>query len=404
MSMLLLPLLLLGSGDGWVSTLRATIKEEGGRGKIIISAKTSLPNGAIVNVRVRTFREIFIQEEKKITHSAGSTSIGRRVEVKRGRIEIKLPLGRPGTHEVVITIDPKQQTKAVRRALRRRSSFEKYREDVMIANPSEQLKMVRQDSVIVERWISETLSLIRQKPGGGATLVRKIKAMRNKLRAENIKSNRSISLARASFTRADDATRKYAMHMRKMPTLPKGFRQSYPSKDIDLDKSVAEMKEEMELSRVILGQELVIWHLRFVRVLYQELQVKVTEVAETVDAERPDLLAKRGKEMDAIADSFEDVIRSNRVKIKTRDALRDLIRGYRALARALVDEEIAIERIEEDLQKAIELLRTLEEDSRKVDFKFTVNVEEDPNKPVKPNPGGGNNNPGGGNNSGGGGN
>ena len=227
MSVLLLPLLLLGSGDGWVNTLRATIKKEGGRGKIVISAKTSLPNGTVVHVRVRTFREIYVEKEKKITNTAGgSSSTGRRVEVKRGRIEIKLDLGRPGTHEVVITIDPKQQTAAVRRSLRRRRSFEKYREDVMIADPGEQLKLVRQDSAIVEQWISETKSLIRQKPGGGATLVRKIKAMRDKLRAENLKAKRSISLARASFSRVDDATRKYAMHLRKMPGVPKGFRQS----------------------------------------------------------------------------------------------------------------------------------------------------------------------------------
>lgn len=378
MNTALLPalLLLLAAGDGWIENLKATVTREGAGGVVRVRGRAKLPDGAMIQVRLRTLRELYNETKGRIEPSSrGKSSKGRKLEVRQGTFDVNFPGRLPGLYEVVVSINPTEQTDRVRKILARRKKHEPVRIQVTIANPAVQLALVRREAETIEDRIRRHLELIGQHPEGGKTLVRKIQKLRDKLWARH----QSTALVRASATRLNEASGAYASSMEQGAAArrnPRGAKKVEPARE------VAILQEEMQLCRVILGQELVIWHLRFLRGLFEELETAVASAVESEGAERPDLLAKNQKELDELASSFSDVVGKLRVQADLRDALRELLKLYRDLARALPDKEVDLQRIQEALTEAIKKLQMLEEKSRKVTFvsKFAQGDDADQGK------------------------
>lgn len=370
-------LLLLAGGDGWIENLKATVTREGVGGVVRVRGRAKLPDGAMIQIRLRTLRELYNETKGRIEPSSrGKSSKGRKLEVRQRRFDVNFPGRLPGLYEVVVSINPTEQTDRVRKILARRKKHEPVRTRVTIANPAAQLALVRREAETIEDRIRRHLELTGQHPEGGKTLVQKIQKLRDKLWARH----RSTALVRASSTRLNEASGAYASSMEQGAAArrnPQGT-----TMRVEPAREVAILQEEMQLCRVILGQELVIWHVRFLRGLFEELEAAVESAAETEGAERPDLLEKNRKELDELASSFSDVVGKLRVQANLRDALRELLKLYRDLARALPDKEVDLQRIQEALTEAIKKLQVLEEKSRKVTFvrKFAPEDEADQGK------------------------
>ena len=76
--------------------------------------------------------------------------------------------------------------------------------------------------------------------------------------------------------------------------------------------------------------------------------------------------------------SVESVLKQQKAPRKLTQTFKELMKGYRTLARAAMDEEVDPERLQEEMKAAIEMLKKLEEDSRKVDYTMKINPNDTP--------------------------
>jgi hypothetical protein len=238
---------LIQGGPAWIRL------EAHSRDSVSIRARTELPDGAIVAVRVGGERERYDEERGELAPARdGAASVVRRVRVERGTLTLSVAMSRPHGARVAAAFDPEAQSSAVRAALVR-SRYEAV-EATAPCRPGAVLGPARRDAGRVLEWIGRARRGLDEE---GEACARALRTLRERC----IVPAEQATLCPAAADRLNEAIQRFVLEGRAEGGATGGLERSLaPPKD-----AVATLRAELERCERIAQRELLLWHVRCLR-------------------------------------------------------------------------------------------------------------------------------------------
>lgn len=298
---------------GWVDRVHVRVE----RDSVIVAATTSLPEGAVVTVRVAPVREQFDEEAGRLAPTQdGETPRSRRVAVRGGVIEQAFDAPRPGAHEVTIEFVAARQRAEVREAAGA-GPFEPHRAVAIMGRPASQLDAVRRDAGRVSGWIRRAREAL---DGGRAADLKRVREL----------ADDPSCLAEASSRRLLESIVVYLLGGRAHAPArgPEGadgqLVQSFQGVPEDAESPAETLRASLTECDELLRREVVLWHVKAAR------GIATPDDIERVATSFADIQATRDER-----ESMAAALDAHRRSAEEPEALEEAVRALDALEAAV---------------------------------------------------------------------